>query len=313
MRRLLRDESGVTLIELMVAMVLSTAIFSATLLLFDGIQTEHKRSMEAGDAQEMARRSIDRMMRDLRNLASPTDFATAAGTLPQSVEKNSKYDLVFKAVDDAGGVSAANPAAVKRVRYCLNTAQPSNAILYQQTQPATAFTPVAPATTACPSPAAGWSQTRIIAQNVVNTLGGQDRPAFAYSADNRMLAYDNAADLPNTTRVEADLWVDTTPNRQAAEVRLSSSVLLRNQNRAPRAAFTASLGGRTVRLNASDSEDPEAEPLIYEWYEGATKIGTGLIFQITYAGAGSHTYTLKVRDPAGLEGTATSATPVIVS
>jgi prepilin-type N-terminal cleavage/methylation domain-containing protein len=312
MRRL-RDERGVTLIELLVAMTLSTMVFGATLLVFDSVQGNHRAAMESNDAQEQARRAIDRTMRDLRNLASPSDFSTAAGTLPQSVERNAKYDLVFKAVDDGGGVSAANPTAVKRVRYCLGQSAPANATLYQQIQPATAFTTAPPTVAQCPSTDPAWKSTRAVAQNVVNTIGGADRPVFTYSADSRLLAYDNAADLPSTTRVEADLFIDTTPNRDAREVRLRSSVILRNQNRAPTAAFNASASGRTVRLNASDSEDPEAEPLTFDWYENGTKIGSGLVLQVTYAAAGSHTYTLKVRDPAGLEGVATSPSPVVVS
>jgi prepilin-type N-terminal cleavage/methylation domain-containing protein len=309
----LRDEQGVTLIELLVAMLISSVVFGATMLIFDGIQDNHKRALEANDAEDQARRAIDRTMRDLRNLASPGDFATAAGTLPQSVERNGKYDLIFKAVDDNGGVSAANPTAVKRVRYCLDTTAPGNSTLYQQTQSAVAFTAAGPAATTCPSTAAGWTSTRIVAQNVVNTINGADRPVFTYSADSRVLTYDSAADLSATTRIEADLFVDPTPLGSAREVRLSSSVLLRNQNRVPRAAFTASVSGRTVKLNASDSEDPESEALFYDWYENGVLIGAGLMFQITYPGAGQHTYTLKVHDPAGLEGVATSPTPVVVS
>ena len=311
----LRDERGMTIIEVLVAMTLATIVFAATLQTFNAINGQHNRELSANDAQDQARTAIDRMMRDLRNLASPTDFALASGTLPNSVDKNSKYDLVFKSVQDGSAATSTNPTGVRRVRYCLGTTAGNTNKVYQQIEPAANFNPsalTAADTSACPATGGRWVGTpKIVINNVTNTLGGLDRPLFTYSADGKLLAYDVATDLPDTTRVEANLYVDPTPNKGAKEVRLSSSVILRNQNRAPVAKFSITKSGRTVTLNASDSDDPESEPMTFDWYEGSTKIGSGIVFTITYTAAGTHTYTLKVHDPAQLEGVAPAQTVTV--
>jgi len=59
-------------------------------------------------------------------------------------------------------------------------------------------------------------------------------------------------------------------------------------------------------LNGSESTDPEGEPLTYVWYDGSTKVGDGIVFNYTVAKGTSHNISLKVYDPAGLEGVAPS-------
>ena len=98
-----------------------------------------------------------------------------------------------------------------------------------------------------------------------------------------------------------------------AELELSTSVFLRNQNREPTAAMTGTIlnpTSRLIQLNGSASQDPESQSLSYAWYMdgGATAIGSGIVLQFTVP-AGVHTFQLKVLDPAGLEGDSTIYTP----
>jgi uncharacterized repeat protein (TIGR01451 family) len=58
-------------------------------------------------------------------------------------------------------------------------------------------------------------------------------------------------------------------------------------------------GSTSVTLDGSASSDPDADtPLTYEWREGATVLGTGVVLNTSLA-FGPHTITLKVTDPSG--------------
>ena len=97
--------------------------------------------------------------------------------------------------------------------------------------------------------------------------------------------------------------------RVPSEQRLSTTVFLRNQNRAPTAGMTATpTGSRHVLLNASASSDPDNDGLTYTWYDGATSIGTGVILDYASPTTGNHTFSVKVTDPAGLNTTSATQT-----
>ena len=97
-----------------------------------------------------------------------------------------------------------------------------------------------------------------------------------------------------------DVATSCGPQQYAPE----AGVFLRNQNRRPVAAFSASATAQGIVLNGSASSDPEGEPLTYVWYDGTTKIGEGITFTYPVAAGSSHTIQLKVYDPAVLEGVA---------
>lgn len=302
--RRLRDQRGFTVIELMVSMTLAMMLFGATLTVYDSIQDEHKRVVEHNDAQDRARLTVERMARELRNLASPSDFNTQTGTYPNSVEKNDRYDFIFKSVDDANGASPLNPTAVQRVRYCLD----DNKTLWRQAQNATTFTVVPPASAMCPE-LLGWTSTQKVAADVTNRADGRDRALFHYTAEGRTLGYNDPEAITDTTRVEARLFLDPTPGRNPAEVRLSSSVLLRNQNQRPTAVMSEpKVTVRTVYLNGSASDDPEGEVLKFAWYDLSVSesepFSTVVAPVISYSEPGIHVYKLVVTDPSGLEDTA---------
>ena len=82
---------------------------------------------DRSDNQDRTRQGIDRIVRELRNLASPTQEK------PEAVDLAGAYDLVFQTIDALGPNSGLNAANVMRVRYCLSSAT-DNGLLHRQTQ-----------------------------------------------------------------------------------------------------------------------------------------------------------------------------------
>lgn len=300
-----RDEGGMTLVELLIASVLSLVVMGASLAAFDGAWDEHGRTQRHNEAQDEARVTVDRLARELRNLSSPTDFSTPAGTIPNSMEKNGPFDVMFKTVDNENGAVTGNLAGVKRVRYCLDAATPSAGVLWLQEQTSRTFTTLAPSTSACPAP--GWTRARRVVGAVVNRAGDRQRPLFTYSANGVVLPYGDLSKLQETIRIGFEVFVDPDPQTRPTETRLSSSVVLRNQNRRPVASFTARWVNQSaciVKLNGSASEDPEAEPLRFFWSDNGAAPQEGIELQLQLT-AGEHVVALSVQDPAGLEGVIT--------
>ena len=301
----LRDERGVTLIELLIGMVITLVIFGATLTAVTAVSRSAQRTNEHNEAQDVARTYMDRLARQLRNLASPSIFTEDYQAQPYAVDSAAPYDLVFRMVDEVRAAGSLNQANVKRVRYCLDATTPSRGKLYQQEQTwtnrASNDPPPLPSLGSCP--AAGWTRTALVSEDIVNRIGGQNRPMFAY----------NSADLQRISQIHADLYVDTTPGEAPVETRLGSGVTLRNQNRVPVARLDVDQSASQLVLNGSASEDPEGMPLTYQWYidpptplpncdllpKPASCVGQGVVVN-TPLTPGHHRVVLVVKDPAGL-------------
>ena len=310
----LRDESGLTLVELLVASLVSLIVLGATLTVLTSMMSLNVVVERQSEYETQARQGADRLSRQLRNLASPADIVTniAASTQPKSVDRNLATDLVFKDIGDVRPQSSANSANVRRVRYCVQTsgqvpgagfsASPTRGVLWAQHQTwTTGAPPAVPADTACPG--TGWTSQRIVADHLVGTAAS---PVFRYSGDTGVVTGTTDADREQIARVETTLLVDVDPTRGPGAASLKTAVVLRNQNRAPIAAFTYTLlnpVGCSVQLNGSASEDPESKPLQYEWYiDGAQQPETGVVVQKAVA-SGTHSYQLRVYDRARLLGT----------
>lgn len=279
------ERGEISLTALLVSSIVMLAVLGATLTLFDGFQVAAAQTAKRTDAQDVARTANDRIAKALRNLASPTPDQ------PQGVDKAGPQDLVFKTVDGSTAVSGLNATNIKRVRYCLG----AGGVLHEQTQTwATATAPAIPSTVSCPG--AGWSASAVAATKIVNDA----RPIFIF----------NAAALTAIAEVHVDLRVDDDVTKLPIETQLSSGVFLRNQNRKPTASFTAVKVSGGLVLNGSASVDPEGEPLSYVWYDGATKIGTGITFNYAVPAGTSHTIALQVFDPAALQGDAPAQTVI---
>jgi hypothetical protein len=140
---------------------------------------------------------------------------------------------------------------------------------------ATATAPTAGMMSSCPgsvgSLAGSWVSQRMVADNVMNRAGGVDRPVFTYgcSSLSPSTCPASAADYTRITNIGAQMYIDVNPGKSPAELRVVSSIFLRNQNEAPVADFSSTAGGtRTVILNASASLDPEGRTLAYDWFRG---------------------------------------------
>jgi hypothetical protein len=297
--RLLREQRGLTLMELLTASALSIIVLSATLFTYERFVVNADSDARQNDSLDAARNASDRLSRDLRNLASPEPWQ------PNAIEKATPYDIVFQNVNPVGPPAGQNSANVRRVRYCLNSTNPSNEQLWVQWQTWTTATPPAlPSTGSCPDPAWPSANNDVAATHITNRAGGQNRPLFTY----------NGSALTAITSIDTQIFIDYDPTRSPPETVLQSGVFLRNQNQAPTASFTATPGGsHKVVLNGSASSDPEGQDLTYKWYDGTTLIGTGITF--TYAAPCTttcqRTISLKVFDPAGLEGDAPAQTVTV--
>jgi len=282
----LADESGMTLVELLVAVVIGGVVIGTTLGTFSQFERTTGTNQRLNDAQDQVRVGVAGLSRELRNLASPTN------ELPQAVVRADPGDLVFQSVSST---------QTRRVRYCYDAASKR---VWRQVQ----FEPFTlPSAGVCPQVA--WGSQRSSVENVVN---GEARPVFTYDSDV----------LTAITEIAATLYVDVNEStRRPDETSLQTSVFLRNQNRSPVASFTADVTGATVILNGSASADPEGRALELYWYDEAVAenlcgplpegvpttgcIGQGVVYNYTPP-AGARSLHLLVRDPGTLTDQAVS-------
>ncbi|HEX6459762.1 MAG TPA: prepilin-type N-terminal cleavage/methylation domain-containing protein [Thermoleophilaceae bacterium] len=304
----LRDETGFTLPEMLVAMIMFAIILLATLSVFDTSTKVSAANTQQNDAVEESRVAVDQVARQLRNLASPT-------TPLSTIDTAAPYNLIFQ-TDDPNKTW---------VRYCLvmNGSGPkAKGNLYYASSAASTLT-AAQTNSTCPG--TGWDSVKVVAQDVTNRTNGQDRPVFTYSCTDGSPSGCPASSADNSRIVLAreDLFIDTNPGFAPAERRVATGVYLRNQNQQPTASFTWAnqpAFKHTVILNGSASADPEGRTLHFYWCEGSTStctptssyyIGTGVTLTYTFpstdASGSTPTIALSVFDPGGLS--ATTSTP----
>jgi prepilin-type N-terminal cleavage/methylation domain-containing protein len=305
-------QDGFTLTEVLIAMTLFVVILIPTLGTLDGFSKTNATALRQNDAQDQARTAIDRLAREMRNLASPTNVDA------KSIDLANATEIVFKTVDPVK----------RRIRYCLDT---STSTLWQQTQafPLTAVDPGLPPPSSCPGPinSSQWGTQTVVASHVVN---GGARAVFTYSG------LGDGTDTAKVTAVGMQIYLDVNPGVAPAESSIATVAYLRNQNQKPVLTdFSLNQnppGSRTFDMNGSQATDPEGRTLDYFWYEGTgattalpdcltpatqtgggfTCLGRGLTLSHTFgAGAGTRSVTLKVIDPGGLSVVLTKQTPTL--
>jgi type II secretory pathway pseudopilin PulG len=294
------DERGeLSLIELLVAISIFAGVLGATLFTFETFNKLNRRTVDRAASQDSARTSVDRLVRDLRNLASPTIYK------PQAVDRAESYDLVFQTVDPSTTRDfGANSGHIKRERWCLDQTNDKNEVLYVQNQYWTSQT--APDTFPSTGCGVGWEGTTVLATNLTNTYKGQSRPLFTY----------NSGSLKSIDEIHVDLYSDIDPLKAPNETHITSGVFLRNQNQVPVADFTKALSGTTaIVLNGSASFDPEGQELQYVWWDNGHKItdaqgnvATGITYTYPVTSGSSHSLELHVFDPSTLEGVSPTQT-----
>jgi type II secretory pathway component PulJ len=289
-KRLVDEEGGFTLVELLLVCVLMLVVLGATLTTLNSFQSNAETNARQNDSQDEARRATDLLARDLRNLASPTDEE------PLAIKRAEAHDLIVQSVADVRPAGSLNQRNTQYVRYCYDAA--ARQVVRQRLPWTTATDPPAPTATTCSAAGGGgWAKTDAAAQDVVNG----SRPLFTY----------NNSDPFRITEIHSSLYVDVNPGKRPKETSLSTTVFLRNQNRKPIARFSAVRDGTSIVLNGSDSEDPEERALYYEWYDPAANpqlVGQGIVNVYTPTTPGVHTVYLVVKDQADLSDTAPSWT-----
>jgi prepilin-type N-terminal cleavage/methylation domain-containing protein len=284
-----RSQHGFTLIEVLVSMSLMLVVFGATLTILDVFQRDNRSAQLRNETQDNARNAMDRLARELRNVAAPGE--KYAGALEQA----EGYSLTFQTVDPTPGATL--PI---RVRYCLDDSVTTNEVLWRQTQKMESSTkPALPSSTVCPDlTVSDWETTSRLVEHITNRNGGQSRALFSYGPPSATL-------VSQFVSVEPTLYLNLTPASLPAETQLTSAVSLRNENRPPTAKFTAvETGPPVVTLNASESVDPDGLALSYKWWEDGTLLSTtAQQFSTEVAAKSTHTFKLEVTDPGGLSST----------
>ena len=319
MRRLpvdrLRHERGmVSLPEMLWVCLLLVIVLGAAMAPFDAMHATDRRTRSQADSQDNARETVDSVAHELRNIAGQT----------QLIERSGNNDLVFQTIDSVPKPSGSQDSRnVMRVRYCLDATDPARGVLWEQTLKwTTAAVPSSmPLSSSCPDVTWAGAARVNLTNAITNQATSANQPAVtSRSAAADMFSYfPTGAPITQITSVRVDLYTDRDPTDTVKEERLTSGVLLRNQNGAPTATavvppITTGVS-KQVKLDASASTDPENLPMTYRWCDvtststcdGTTQIGTGVTYTYTFPGTvaagATRNMRLIVSDAGGLEAT----------
>lgn len=304
----LRNEHGLTLVEMLVAMAMTVVVFGATLTLFDAFQTNDRLDQLRNENQDHARSAMDAIARQLRNVVART---TSSGIVPGALERAEPYSVVFQTLDLSGAAAGENAAHAMRVRYCLDNSTSENEILWTQVQKwTTAEAPEIPNIGTCPAAlsSGGWETKTQLVSHLTNRIHGKGEPESCSSeTPPRCLFVYSAKEAPQILSVETNLFLNVNPSQpRPGTSELTSGVSLRNANRKPVAGFAATEEGkREVRLNASASYDPGGLALTYKWWQDGTQLASTTQRYVTeaFSAGSSHTFKLEVTNPGGLSST----------
>jgi hypothetical protein len=303
----LREERGISLAEVLMASTLFIVVLGAALTPIELLGRVERSTANQNDSQDNARNAVAVMARNLRNTSGQNQLVNLA----------SPYDLVIETIDHnpkpSGSTNARN---LKRVRYCLDTGSSSQVgltkgRLWEQSYTWTTASPpnVLPSAN-CPD--TGWgSSRRVVANFITNKATSAHRP----TAKPLFTYFPTGATLNTITSIRVSVYSDRDWDEAPRETELTSGILLRNQNGAPTASFTATpglAGSKQITLNAGTSTDPEGLPLTYRWCDvttvatcdDSTRIGTGTLYTYTAPAAGNRNIVLHAFDIGGLQAVA---------
>jgi hypothetical protein len=302
----LRDQSGVSLGEVLASAALFVVVLGAALTPFELVHRNERVTSSQNDSQDNARNAVALIARNLRNTSGQNRLINLA----------SPYDLVIETVDPTGKPSGSqNARNLMRIRYCLDTSSggsvglTSGRIWEQSLKWTTASPPTSMPSASCPD--SSWGTKRAVANFITNKATSTTRPTAA-----PLFTYFPAgATLDTITSIRVTIYSDRNWGQEPRESELTSGILLRNQNGSPTASFNATpgvAGSRKITLNAGASTDPEGLPLTYRWCDvttvttcdDTTRIGTGTLYTYTSPAAGARKIVLQAFDIGGLQSTA---------
>jgi Tfp pilus assembly protein PilE len=290
----LREESGISLTEVMAAMVVAVILFGAAITTWVEFLDVSGRSESQTKAQDTARTTIERIGGHLRN-------AMTTGTSSAAVNaSSSSFDLFFLTPLPGTTSTTTNPRGLSHVRYCLTNAGSKNDSIYFQTHPYDSVSqPNPPDTARCPSNA--WDTKAPFVDHVVNRTAAGTPALFTMKTD--------GATPPSVTHVEIHPVVDWNADKSPDATELRSTVNLRNLNRAPTASLSCQgLANGHALCDGSASSDPDGEALTYSWAMNGTTLVNESSFRLDkYPLTSKTTYSfrLTVTDAAGVTATAT--------
>lgn len=245
-----RSQAGFTLIEVLIVSSLFTVIVGATLSVVTRFDRTSKRVVQVNEQAESARQGLDRLARQLRNLAQRVNqpVIDTAGT----------DDLIFQTSDPTR----------TWVRYCVEPgAGPRGTDRLWTGENGASPTVTAGMRGSCPG--TDWDRTSVVADGVVNSIGGRRVFTYVCTPDKPVTCPASSAEFPLIKSIGAQIFIDPDPANRPVEHLVSSGVFLRNQNEDPTASFSwTPTGPRKVALNAAGSQDPEGRTLRFYWYAG---------------------------------------------
>lgn len=288
--RLLRDEAGVTLTELLAAMVVAVILFGAAITTFVTFLGTSTRSDQEAQAQDTARSTIERLTSQLRNAAS------TGATGSQPIQSVSDFDLVFLAPANGVAATTTNPRGLAYHRYCLGNANNKSEVLWGQTAAYHSTSQAtAPPTSKCPD--VGWPNKTRMADHLINR-SAPVTPLF----------------VPTTvagevTQIAINARVDWNMDTRPVATELRSEASFRNLNRGPTASMTCQgLANGHAICDASASSDPDGHALSYAWKVNGSTLTNEKTYRLDYsplAKGAQPSLTVTVTDSGGATSTAT--------
>lgn len=293
--RLVRDERGVTLTELVAAMGVAVVLFGAAVTTFVTFLSTSSKADQETQAQDAARSTVERLTSQLRNAA------TTGATGTQPIQSVSDFDLVFLAPANGITASATNPRGLAYHRYCLGNASNKDEVLWHQTAAYHSTTqPTAPSTFKCPDVA--WPNKMRLVEHLTN----RSAPAVPLFVPTTVSG--------EVTRVAINARVDWNADVRPQATELRSEASFRNLNRGPTASMTCQgLANGHAICDASASSDPDGHALSFAWKLNGSTLTGEKTYRLDYSplskGA-QPTITVTVTDSGG--STATTSKTVTI-
>ena len=287
--RVLREESGFSLTELLTSIVLATVIFGAAVTTWVSFLKVNTKTEDQQRAQDAARSTVERLSAHIRNAMTNGSSNAVINS------RSSAFDLIFVTALPDTTTTTTNPRGLTHLRYCLESrGRMKDDRLFLQTHPYSTSSPSPPANLTCPDNA--WDTKQVFSDHYVNRAQPETPALFTYRTD--------TATPPNITHVSLHPILDWGPTRDPKPIDLSSTVNLRNLNRVPTAALTCSgLANGHAVCDGSASTDPDGEGLSYSWKLNNVTIAgesTSRLDKYPLVSKTSYTITLTVTDAGGL-------------